>query len=186
MNTDAREYKRRHASPKGGQSFFIMAMKRAKDSTPSERPLELPIGKRPKDIKHLGKPVEETEPRDPRFDQRCAGSNDPRHFVRNYSFLDDVRKKELAELKSALRREKDPDKVRDIQSTISRFVHKMEHRNNVNLLPGTSERKPKKQVKKQIIVEKFRELKETGKLSKYLERKRKKFIKRDGRRFGTY
>lgn len=166
-----------------------MARKHPKDTSPSdERPLELPIGKRPKDIKCLEEPVEEIEPRDPRFDQRCAGSNDPRHFVRNYSFLDDVRKKELAELKSALRKERDPDKVRDIQSTISRFVHKMEHRNSVNLLPGTSsERKqPKKQVKKQIIVEKFRELKETGKLSKYLERKRKKLIKRDGRRFGTF
>lgn len=147
----------------------------------SDRPLEIPIGKRPlKNDTRLGR-----SPRDPRFDPRCAGSNDPRHFVRNYAFLDEVRQNELKELKRALRVEKNPERAKDIQSTASRMKNKMEHRSTISLMPGTSSRpKPRnKDHKKRIMVDKFKELKETGKLSKYLERKRKKLIKRDGRRF---
>lgn len=161
------------------------------DPDMDERPIELPI-------KHY-QPKEpaagSSRPRDPRFDPRCAGSNDVRHFVRNYAFLDDVRQEEIAELQKALHKEKDPEKKKKIKSTINRIRNKVVERNNKSAhLELVSELKQaktgkyknvkKSDIKKEKMARKFNELKETGKLTKYLERKRKKLIKRDEKAFG--
>lgn len=119
-------------------------------------------------------------PRDPRFDPRCSGSNDPRHFIRNYSFLDDVRQKELNELQQSLKREKDHERKEKIKMTISRYRNKIndyqEKREHTNKRKTTRD-------KKSQIVERYKALKQSGKLSRYLERKRKKLIKKDERSF---
>lgn len=156
-----------------------------------DKPLELPISKRP----NRDPTANSSRPRDPRFDPRCAGSNDVRHFVRNYAFLDDVRKEEIGELQKALVKEKDAEKKEKIKFTINRIKNKVVERNNKTAqLELVSELKrakggkyknvKKSDIKKELMARKFQELKETGKLSKYLERKRKKLIKRDGKSFG--
>lgn len=129
-------------------------------------------------------------PRDPRFDPRCSGSYDFRHFSKNYAFLEDVRKDELNKLQRALNKEKNSEKKAKIKATISRIKNKIVEANNkTKKLETTKELKgqqggkykniKKSQLKKKLIVDKYKELKESGKLSKYLERKRKKLINRD-------
>lgn len=161
------------------------------NSEVDDRPLELPISRHRQREPTAGP----NTPRDPRFDPRCAGSNDVRHFVRNYAFLDDVRKEEIAELQKALHKEKDPEKKKKIKMTINRIRNKVVERNNkkaqLDLVSELKQSKggkyknvKKSEIKKELMARKFNELKETGKLSKYLERKRKKLIKRDGKAFG--
>lgn len=156
-----------------------------------DKPVELPIAKAPPNqrsgracksllakttLPDAGTDEQYQQPRDPRFDPRCNGSNDARHFVRNYAFLDEVKKKELDELNKALRKEKDPVKREKIKMTIGRCKNKM-----IDLKNKAT--KTKKCDKKAHLVEKYKELKQSGKLSKYLERKRKKLIKRDQKAF---
>lgn len=100
--------------------------------------------------------------------------------MRNYAFLDEVRLKELNELQKALRKEKDPEKKQKINMTIARYRNKIIDR----------EQKTQKKTrlnsnqKKEHLVAKFKDLKESGKLTKYLERKRKKLLKQDQKSFG--
>lgn len=179
-----------------------------------EQPLELPISRKPVISGRREASVQKSKasantttsnvvddtPRDPRFDPRCAGNSDIRHFTRNYSFLDDVRHKEINELEKALRKATDEEKRSKIRLTINRLKNKMvENKNKVKQLSVVDELKAhkrqelggrkrplhvnKSQIKKKLMVDKYKELKESGKLSKYLERKRKKLINRDGKSF---
>jgi ribosomal RNA-processing protein 36 len=122
--------------------------------------------------------------RDPRFDPRCNGSNDPRHFYRNYAFLDEVRKRELDELQRALKKEKDPEKRDKIKMAITRYRNKMIDRQQKQKFNAKKKRGFKE--KKVELIEKFKQLKESGKLTKYLERKRKKLLKRDQKLFSSH
>lgn len=127
-------------------------------------------------------------PRDPRFDPRCSGSKDSSHFTKNYSFVNDIRRKELNELERAFKKERDGEKKVQIKSTIQRIKNKMvEQENKLKKRQIEAEIKSahknvsKSYLKKKMIVEKFKELKESGKLTKYLERKRKKLKNRDSK-----
>lgn len=145
-----------------------------------DKPLELPIITRTSKKSKRPTTIDDTRPRDPRFDPRCAGSNDPRHFIKNYSFLEDVRKKELDTLNKAVRKERDPTKKDQIKMTITRYKNKM--------IDIKNKAKPKAKgscEKKTNLVEQYKELKQSGKLTKYLERKRKKLIKRDQKSFAN-
>lgn len=132
-----------------------------------DKPIELPIVKRNKRDNGISKP------RDPRFDPKVSGSNDHRHFARNYSFLEQVHKDELKALEKALKKEKDLDKKQKIKSTISRIKNKM--------VQHSTDTPKEKLSKKELLVKKFHELKQTGKLERYIQRKRKKLIKRDSK-----
>lgn len=220
----------------------------------NDRPLELPILKQPANrynsrqqqtyrvdsaSQSHSQREHVTHPVDPRFNPKCSGSNDLRHFAKNYAFLDEIRQKEIEQLEKALRREKDGNKKDQIKLTLNRlrnkvvenknkqkrlevidelrskgkgsskrgnynYVHKTPQRepSSSKLLPSTQqqsdtnpishnraqERRPptnrnkfvkKSDIKKRMLVEKYKELKGSGKLSKYLERKRKKLISRD-------
>lgn len=133
----------------------------------SDKPIELPIGKK---IKKIEDTTKYFQPRDPRFDPKCSGSDDRRHFERNYAFVNDLRKKELLELKKAFKNELDPSKKSEIQAAIDRISHAID----VKIKP-----KKREKSKKIELVEQYKNLKKSGKLSKYLERKRKKLIKKD-------
>lgn len=134
--------------------------------------------------------------RDPRFDSRCKGSSDRRHFIRNYAFLNDMRKDELSKLDKAFKKEKDPEKRSKIKSTMNMLRNKMveldnqeKQMNTTSDMQSSSRRSSrgrflkKSDIKKKLLVDKFQELKARGKLTKYLERKRKKNLKRDGKAF---
>lgn len=203
-------------------------------ATDNDRPLELPILKQPAD--RYKQRETQTRPRDPRFDPKCSGSNDPRHFAKNYAFLDEIRQGEIEQLERALRKERDGSKKDQIRITLNRLRNKLVEnrnkqkrlevigelrtatkRNYVHKAPSTHEKAKlvdevcrrehidqrhsdnpistntvekkrrvvrnkfvkKSDIKKKMLVEKYTELKETGKLTKYLERKRKKLISRD-------
>ena len=161
-----------------GQKEDDSTGKEGSDDHDDDRPLEVPFAKKPIRDKGGKNYFHETNaPRDPRFDPRCAGSSEARHFVRNYAFLDDVRQKEMAELEKALKREKDSRKRDKIKMALGRYRNKMID------LRNKAEPKRKRSDKKAHLVQQFKELKEAGKLSKYLERKRKKLIKRDQKAF---
>lgn len=157
--------------------------------------MDMPILKRPISG-HNAPKVECNKPRDPRFDPKVRGSSDVRHFIRNYSFLDDLKKKEIAELQRALRKEKDPERKDKIKLTMNKIKNQIVERDNkaqkVQLIDelktskgdGKFRNVRKSDIKKNLIVKKYMELKETGKLTKYLERKRKKLIKRDEKMLG--
>lgn len=170
----------------------ISGLESRTDLEVEDAPLELPIHHNYQSQEPV---AGSSRPRDPRFDPRCAGSNDVRHFVRNYAFLDDVRKEEIAQLQKALHREKDPEKKKKIRFTITRINNKVVERNNKNAKlelvaelkrakGGKYKNLKKSDIRQEQMARKFIELKETGKLTKYLERKRKKLIKRDGKAFG--
>lgn len=127
-----------------------------------------------------------SRPRDPRFDPRVAGRSNPK----NYTFLNKVRQDEIGSLKRALRKEKEPEKQERINQTIKRLNSKLAENSNkskrnqlISELKAKSNNKwhnvRKSDITKKLLVAKFKELKETGKLTKYLERKRKKLINRD-------
>lgn len=127
-----------------------------------------------------------SSPRDPRFDPRVAGRSNPRH----YAFLDKTRQDEIQALKRALKKEKEPQKRDKIQQAIRRLNSKLAENSNKskrNLLISELKAKSKSKwhnvrksdITKNLLVAKFKELKQSGKLSKYLERKRKKLINRD-------
>lgn len=128
-------------------------------------------------------------PRDPRFDPRCSGSKDFRHFRKNYAFLEDIRNSEISQLKRALKKEKDPEKKDKIRSTITKLNNKIvETKNRSKKIDTMTEmggkfKVKKSQLKKKLLVDKYKELRDSGKLTKYLERKRKKFINRDSKKF---
>lgn len=148
------------------------------DVDEDEQPLELPIvthkTKHSKFNSNHAQPQQNAGPRDPRFDPKCSGSNERRHFVRNYAFLDEVKKSELDLLQKAAKKEQDPDKRNKIKMAISRFRNKM-----IVSDQQLNPKKPRGKFKKLELADKFMQLKESGKLTKYLERKRKKNIKRD-------
>lgn len=163
-------------------------------------PQELPIAKRPVSLKPAIKPMG-FRPRDPRFDKRCGTFNN-KIFSTTYTFIDDLKNKELNELEHMLRKEKDKTRKHQIKSIISRLKNQQvtERENKLReerleilkkekrqLLSNNEKTQPKRvflsktEVKKMNMVEKFKELKSSGKLTRYLERKRKKLINRDGR-----
>jgi ribosomal RNA-processing protein 36 len=59
--------------------------------------------------------------RDPRFDS-LSGSFNKDLFEKSYSFLGEYRKAEVEQLHKELKKEKDEDRRREIQSVISRMV----------------------------------------------------------------
>lgn len=127
---------------------------------------------------------------DPRFNRLCGDFNE-RHFQNTYDFLTDIRKREKEQLKKMLKKESDPQKVEQISYLIQRMENQEREEKNRNkkLLREAKEKeeqikalesgkKPyfKTKYEKKIVdlVEKFDDLKKTGKVQKYIEKKNKK------------
>lgn len=124
--------------------------------------------------------------RDPRFEE-SSGSLDMKEFKEEYKFLDEVHEKEKKVLSRQIRREKnestrqellklqqrlrnqdDAKKERDEEKKLKEALVKEQLAKTGN--PYINDSK----VKAAKLVNKFKELQKTGKLDKYLERKRKK------------
>lgn len=63
------------------------------------------------------------EIRDPRFDER-SGEYDAKIFKTNYEFLNEIRDKEIKELKSHLNNSTDPEKKAQLKKTIQKLNNK--------------------------------------------------------------
>lgn len=132
---------------------------------------------------------------DPRFDPR-AGEYSEKVFKSTYSFISDLRSKERAELEEMLRSESDPEQRKTIKKLLQRMKNREatekqkrrqskideEYRKFVaeskehGVTPKFLSKKERRQVE---LAERFRELKKVGKLDKYLEKRRKKNVRKE-------
>ncbi|XP_053680846.1 ribosomal RNA processing protein 36 homolog [Anopheles nili] len=134
-------------------------------------------------------------PRDPRFDPR-QGYFSGRQFRENFSFLNDLRKKELNKLKNKLEAATDPEDAQKLKFVIQRTENQMreyakqraldeeKQRNKRSAREAIQEgkrpfyeRKSTKQAR--ALVEQYDKLKEAGKLDRHLEKRRKKISAKD-------
>lgn len=159
--------------------------------------------------------------RDPRFDAKC-GEFDAKKFKENFGFVDEIKERELGELKERLKTSDDFKEQKKIkyliqrmqnQSTESRKLKIRETIRNEERKEIVQAKKEKRQPiyktdrkfffnqyiyiflyeidmmlflgerKAQELVHQFLELKETGKLNKHLEKRRKKNVSRDRKKF---
>jgi len=142
------------------------------------------------------------EKRDPRFDSMC-GEFDEKIHRDAYKFVDDIKAKELSDLKKQLNEEDDPEQIKQIKYLIQRIENQNREKKKVdNIKQSEKERKKRnrelikegktpefvsKQEKKNMsIVEKYEELKSTNKLDQYMKKKNKKDLAKDRKRLKTF
>ena len=128
--------------------------------------------------------------RDPRFDG-VSGTYDEKAWKRNYNFVGDIKSSEVAQLKEQLRKEVDPSEKKKMKLLLQRMQNqekaeklkekkeaesKMEREENIARMQQGKKPiyKTKSFKKKEELAERFIELKESGKLDKYMQKKRKK------------
>ena len=89
------------------------------------RPRMEPIAKKPvnKKMDHIVgvKSSNKKDIRDPRFDPLC-GEFDEKIFKTSFKFVDEIKQKELVELKKELKTEEDPERISQINYLIQRMV----------------------------------------------------------------
>lgn len=153
-----------------------------------------PVGRKPvkKKMDHIVgvKACHKREIRDPRFDPMC-GDFDDALFKQSYKFVDDIKSKELIELKKQLKSEEDPEQVEQLKYLIQRMENQAREKKKVEKEKAAKneERKKNKELakegkapvyvskserKKKDLLDKFEELKSTGKIDSYLKKKAKK------------
>ena len=120
-----------------------------------------------------------------------------------YKFVDDIKAKELSDLKKQLNEEDDPEQIKQIKYLIQRIENQNREKKKVdNIKQSEKERKKRnrelikegktpefvsKQEKKNMsIVEKYEELKSTNKLDQYMKKKNKKDLAKDRKRLKTF
>ncbi|OQV14549.1 hypothetical protein BV898_11270 [Hypsibius exemplaris] len=135
--------------------------------------------------------------RDPRFDEKC-GSLGTVSFEKNYQFVFELREKELQTVRQQHRRERDPERKAQLKDLLTRLENqerartqkkKAEEKDSERKVAQTqlvaSGKNPYflKKSDKSILdmVSQFQELKKTGKLKKYMEKKRKRNAKSDSK-----
>lgn len=128
--------------------------------------------------------------RDPRFDG-VTGTFDEKAWKKNYKFVGDIKSSEKAKLKEQLKKEADPGEKTKLRLLLQRMqnqekadklkekkeaeVQVEREENIVRLKEGKKPiYKTKSFKKKEELAEKFIELKESGRLDKYMQKKRKK------------
>jgi len=135
-------------------------------------------------------PVPKVIRRDPRFDG-VTGSFDEKAWRKNYKFVDELKTSEKAQLKEQYRSEKDPAEKKKMKLLLQRIQNKekteklkekqeaeREEERQANISRLKEGKKPlyksKGSKKKEELAEKFLELKQTGRLDKFMQKKRKK------------
>lgn len=117
---------------------------------------------------------------DPRFNPRC-GTYKEKHFTRNFQFAFDMRDEEIQKLKKMKDDNEEAEQAKYL-------VQRMENQKREALKraskakkikpiinpDGTKHFPSKREVQAKEMVEKFEELKNSGKLAKHLEKRRKK------------
>uniref|UniRef100_A0A1B0EYD7 rRNA biogenesis protein RRP36 n=1 Tax=Phlebotomus papatasi TaxID=29031 RepID=A0A1B0EYD7_PHLPP len=160
------------------------------------RPREMSF-KKPNSVRKKKKP-EATGPRDPRFDEKC-GEFSRSEFKKRYSFVEDMRVNELKKLKESLKKTDDPEERSKIKMLIQRMDNQVreatkrksreeEQKTAIREMQKAKDegRTPifpnKKQQKLKELVKQFKDLKQTGKLQKHIDKRRKKNASRDRKR----
>lgn len=158
------------------------------------RPREM-TSKRPVPITLPRAKKETVLARDPRFDPKC-GDFDRDEFKDRFSFVNELKLQEVSQLREEMLTCKDADdraKLKLLAQRLENQAREEQHRKDANkktmqerkqMQDNRSEGKPvvfesKKKRKIENLVQKFRELKETGKLQKHIEKRRKKKAAQD-------
>ncbi|XP_002166926.2 ribosomal RNA processing protein 36 homolog isoform X1 [Hydra vulgaris] len=125
--------------------------------------------------------------RDPRFDD-LSGKYNETMFEKSYSFIEDMRKKEFVTVKKQLKKTKNKDRKADLQKLFNDLERKNKESEKVKIQKVKEKEIKKKQIesgkkvfylkkserKKIQLAEKFRELKSSNKLEKYMSKKLKR------------
>ncbi|XP_055695626.1 ribosomal RNA processing protein 36 homolog [Lutzomyia longipalpis] len=163
--------------------------KRENKNRPREMSFRKPI------VERQRKKSEIIRPRDPRFDAKC-GEFSRSEFKKRFSFVDEMRMKEIAELKESLKKTEDPEEKKKIKGLIQRLDNQVREASKMkekeerdkseiqNIQKARDEGKTpiytnKKQQKLKNLVEQYKDLKQSGKLQKHIEKRRKKNASRD-------
>ncbi|XP_017076662.2 ribosomal RNA processing protein 36 homolog [Drosophila eugracilis] len=140
------------------------------------------------------------ELRDPRFDEK-SGTYNAETFKKNYQFVSQIRSKEVGQLKKKLDEVEDDDEKHKIKFTMQRLINKnvedkkwhtkqkklkkervgIQKKHNLGQQPHYL---TKKERRAKELVAQFEELKNSGKLNKHLEKRRKKNAAKDRKRIG--
>ena len=172
--------------------------KRENKNRPRLEPIsKKPMKKRPIDNIPV-KAANKREVRDPRFDSLC-GEYDEKIFKSSYKFVDDIKAKELVELKKQLKDEDDPEKISQIKYLIQRLENQAREKTKISKQKEAEKAEKQKnrelakegkapvfmskvERKNKELVDKFEELKSSGKIDSYLKKKAKKNEAKDRRK----
>ncbi len=136
-------------------------------------------------------------PRDPRFDGMAGTLND-KAFRHSFSFIGEMKEKELEVLRKDHRRTTDEDKKRELQAVITQYQQEAKQNAKASRMSQQmsawkkSERERITQgkqpyflkqstVKQLAMVDEFEELKKKGKLESYMAKRRKQNAAKDHR-----
>ncbi|XP_036323455.1 ribosomal RNA processing protein 36 homolog [Rhagoletis pomonella] len=151
-------------------------------------------------VEQKNKGQAEEEVRDPRFDSNC-GDFKVNHFKENYKFLVKIRQKDIIRLRKQLRETENSEERERLQKEIQSLANKNLEDKKWHLKQESLNRE-KLEIKQTIqkggrphyitkrerrakeLVQQFEQLKESGKLSKHLEKRRKKNAAKDRRQLG--
>uniref|UniRef100_A0A1A9VR10 rRNA biogenesis protein RRP36 n=1 Tax=Glossina austeni TaxID=7395 RepID=A0A1A9VR10_GLOAU len=173
-------------------------LKRLNKNRPREQSSKRPVPFLGTELR--GKSKKALQLRDPRFDER-AGNYDVNKFKENYKFVSNIREIEILQLKSELNSVTDQEGKDRIKKAMQRLTNKNVeeskwHKKQETLKEEQQEiqkaiaegKQPhyltKKERKAKELVAQFEELKKRGKLTKHLEKRRKKNITKDRKKMG--
>ncbi|KAF0714234.1 Aste57867_3949 [Aphanomyces stellatus] len=176
----------------GGGDDDEPTTKRANKNRPREMTSKRPVG-RFREVMQVRK----LKTRDPRFDNASGKLNDDL-FKKSYAFLDEYKKDELEEVKKQLKHAKSKTRRSDLQQELSSRKQELaENKRAERIRDATLKRKReereavekgkgafylKRKDKKQLELKaKFDELQESGRLSKFMAKRRKKNANKDHR-----
>lgn len=169
------------------------SFKRENKNRPREMTSKTPIPLIPQRKKK--KRVVEMVHRDPRFDPKC-GEFDRDEFKERFSFVNAMKAQEATQLKEEAKSVKNPEERAQIKLLAQRLENQAREEQQRTEAKERQEAKRKqmqesraegkavvfqssKKRKVEDLVKKFRELKETGKLAKHIEKRRKKKTAKD-------
>ncbi|XP_071506392.1 ribosomal RNA processing protein 36 homolog [Diadema antillarum] len=135
-------------------------------------------------------PVQKPMSRDPRFDD-LSGKFREKLFDKNYKFIEDIREREKQELEKAVKKTKDSQKQHKIQKLLTKMEQEEKAKNKKQKVRDIEKKLVKKEKdlvkegkkpfflkksdkRKLELAEKFRALKSSGKMERYLAKRRKK------------
>ncbi|XP_070590735.1 ribosomal RNA processing protein 36 homolog [Erythrolamprus reginae] len=161
------------------------------------RPLET-SAKQPVPFLRQVIPVKKKVSRDPRFDD-LSGEYKPEIFEKTYSFLNDVRKKEKEVIQKQLKKSQNVEEQNKLQQLLKRMTQqeeaqrKCQKKRENSLAFKRQQREFAKQGKKPFflkksemqkleLAEKYKDLKRSGKLESFLNKKRKRNAAKDKRK----
>jgi len=149
----------------------------------------------------LRKQTNSTVVRDPRFDEKC-GEYNIKAFKYNYAFVNDIREKEVKKLKTNIKKAPKEEKPK-IKFAIEKLENQLREDKTWKTIESIKKeavedikkakeegKQPhyatKRELQTKMLVKQFEDLKNSGKLAKHLEKKRKKNISKDRKKVLLY